>query len=235
MNKTVNDYLLKRSKRARSLRVRVESDGEVVVTAPPLIPKVVVDRFVRKSEAWIKRQQDKMKMRKMAYPNLDWDEGIVRVLGVLYKIEFRPVQTKKVTVGKGVVGVNPVTGLEADMRKTLLMWLKRQAESEIIKRLKKWSEKMEVKYNKVRFRQQKSRWGSCSHKGNLNFNWRLIHFDSEVVDYVVIHELTHLVHRNHSRRFWQLVEEFDPLYKKRVKLLKNQHIELEQIPITPPY
>lgn len=81
---------------------------------------------------------------------------------------------------------------------------------------------MKVRYHRITVRAQKTRWGSCSAKGNLNFNWKLALVPPEILDYVVVHELSHLIEMNHSPRFWQQVEQVLPDYKdKRLWLKKN--------------
>ncbi len=76
-------------------------------------------------------------------------------------------------------------------------------------------------YNSISIRDQKTRWGSCSGRGNLSFNWRLILAPPEILDYVVVHELCHLTHMNHSKEFWELVGKVLPDYKDRRKWLKE--------------
>lgn len=88
-------------------------------------------------------------------------------------------------------------------------------------KVKAYADKMNVTYEKITIRHQKSRWGSCSTKGNLNFNCLLMLTPDEVVDYVVVHELSHRIHMNHSKEFWQEVEKILPDYKKRRKWLKD--------------
>ena len=85
---------------------------------------------------------------------------------------------------------------------------------------------MQTSYNKITLRRQKTRWGSCSSKKNLNFNWQLVYFEPKIIDYVIIHELAHLTHMNHSKNFWQLVEKYDPEYKKHVGWLKRNGLNL---------
>jgi predicted metal-dependent hydrolase len=91
-------------------------------------------------------------------------------------------------------------------------WFKQQTDSIIRERLPALAEKMGLKYNRVSVKRQKSRWGSCSRKGNLNFNLMLAAAPPAVVDYVIIHELAHLRVLDHSTKFWALVQAMDPGY-----------------------
>ena len=84
-----------------------------------------------------------------------------------------------------------------------------------------FAEIMGVDYGRITVRDQRTRWGSCSAKGNLNFNWRLILAPGEVLDYVVVHELAHRREMNHSKRFWSLVEMVLPDYERRRRWLKE--------------
>lgn len=91
--------------------------------------------------------------------------------------------------------------------------LREAARAQINDRVAYWSAEMGIYPKRVAIRDQRSRWGSASTLGNLNFNWRITHMPSEVFDYVVIHELAHLREMNHSADFWQLVAEYSPGYK----------------------
>ena len=84
-----------------------------------------------------------------------------------------------------------------------------------------YAEKMQVEYGRITIREQKTRWGSCSAKGNLNFNWRLLLAPEEALDYVVVHELAHRRHMNHSKAFYQVVSEVMPDYRKQQRWLKE--------------
>ena len=84
-----------------------------------------------------------------------------------------------------------------------------------------YAEKMGVTYGRITIREQKTRWGSCSSKGNLNFNWKLIRMPEEIRDYVVVHELAHRKEMNHSRQFYQTVASVLPDYRQRERWLKE--------------
>ena len=84
-----------------------------------------------------------------------------------------------------------------------------------------WAEKIGVSYGRISIRGQKTRWGSCSSKGNLNYNYLLILCPDDVIEYVVIHELCHRIYMNHSKRFWEKIEEFCPNYRQARKWLKQ--------------
>jgi predicted metal-dependent hydrolase len=100
-------------------------------------------------------------------------------------------------------------------------WYKQQTARMVADRLPVLASRFDVKYNKVSIKSQKSRWASCSKKGNLHFNLLLAAAPPDVIDYVIIHELVHLIEFDHSRQFWQLVKEADPDYKKHREWLGN--------------
>lgn len=111
----------------------------------------------------------------------------------------------------------PVEGLTMkDIRK-----LADQASVVIPKRVEYFAEKIPVTYGRITIRNQKTRWGSCSSKGNLNFNYQLYYLPEELLDYVVIHELAHRTHMNHSKEFWAEVEKYCPDYRQRRERLST--------------
>lgn len=99
--------------------------------------------------------------------------------------------------------------------------LKEYARVMVLKRLEKYAEIYGFKYNKVTIRNQKTRWGSCSSKANLNFNYKIVLLPQRYADYVIVHELCHIKEFNHGKRFWNLVAETFPDYEKIVAELKK--------------
>jgi hypothetical protein len=95
------------------------------------------------------------------------------------------------------------------------------------KRVNYFSHKYKFKYNKIKISNAKTRWGSCSANNNLNFNWKIIFAPKNVIDYLIIHELVHTIHKNHQKNFWNMVEKIQPDYKKNREWLKKHSYLLQ--------
>ena len=109
-----------------------------------------------------------------------------------------------------------------DALKEIRLFYKREAIRELSMRTKFWASQMQLFPKQLRFREQRTRWGSCSSRGMINLNWRLIVFDKAIIDYVIVHELAHLKEMNHSSRFWDLVEKYLPDYDLTMRELKKK-------------
>ena len=103
-------------------------------------------------------------------------------------------------------------------------WLQTEGAAIFQQKIAGWADRMNVTYGRVTIRDQKTRWGSCSSRGNLNFNWRLLLMPEDVMDYVVVHELAHRREMNHSAAFWNIVETYLPDYRIRRQWLKENGI-----------
>lgn len=113
-----------------------------------------------------------------------------------------------------------------NVQDSIKTWYKVQARRVFKEKLDEQAKRMEVTYQAFRLKDQKTRWGSCSSRGNLNLNWRIILAPEEVIDYLIIHELAHLTHPNHSVRFWKRVGVFMPEYTRWKKWLRDHGHEL---------
>ena len=100
-------------------------------------------------------------------------------------------------------------------------WLRTEGAERFHQKTAFWAARMKVSYGRITIRDQKTRWGSCSSRGNLNFNWRLLLMPERVMDYVIVHELAHRREMNHSAAFWQIVETYLPDYRERRQWLKE--------------
>lgn len=172
-------YTLKRSRRAKRLRLTIHCDGNLVVTAPRWYSLKFIEQFMLEKSQWIINKIDYFKEK---YQN-------TKVL---------PVKSKKDYLTH-----------------------RQEAHRIIQERAKFFSQIYGVNFSRVTIRNQKTRWGSCSRNGSLNFNYKLILLSSELRDYVIVHELCHLKEFNHSPKFWQWVEKAVPDYKSLRKELKE--------------
>ena len=121
-----------------------------------------------------------------------------------------------------------VSGIENNpnaYRRAAVGWLREYARVELEKRVRIFKEQMQVSVNRISIKEQKTRWGSCSLKGNLNFNWKLVLMPERIMDYVVVHELAHRKQMNHSPAFWREVELILPDYKERRQWLREHESE----------
>lgn len=121
---------------------------------------------------------------------------------------FLEGQVLKVHIPQNLQDKNLILNVEVE----LLSWYKAQARRVLQDKLDKQAKQMQVAFHTFRLKEQKTRWGSCSSKGNINLNWRIIMAPDEAIDYIIIHELAHLTHLNHSDLFWQRVATFMPDY-----------------------
>jgi predicted metal-dependent hydrolase len=131
-----------------------------------------------------------------------------------------------VTLDGNILAVSPGLFKNGILELALEQWYRTEAAKLINERADKLSSQMGISYKRVAIRGQKTRWGSCSHRKNLSFNWKLIMAPEPVIDYVIIHELTHLKEMNHSKRFWELVAEYCPAWRDYKKWLKRHEADL---------
>jgi hypothetical protein len=144
------------------------------------------------------------------------------------ELRIRAVDNNNSVRGAYLAGDELLLHMEANGNRCQCIeaWLKKQAETVIVDMAKKQSSKIGVKYSNLRIRSARTRWGSCSPTGNLNFNWKLIIAPLPVIEYVVIHELCHLKELNHSKEFWKLVEKNCPDWRKQRRWLRDNEAAL---------
>ncbi|MGI5912195.1 MAG: M48 family metallopeptidase [Syntrophomonadaceae bacterium] len=112
------------------------------------------------------------------------------------------------------------------MKQTLELWYRQKAREKILERISLYESIIVRVPGRIVIKSQKCRWGSCSSRGNLNFNWRLVMAPVEVIDYIVVHEMCHLIELNHSYRFWSLVAQVMPNYKQNKQWLEKNGAKL---------
>ena len=210
------DYI-ERSNR-RTLSLSVLKDGNVVVKAPITMKDSVINRFVEEKQDWIReklflinktisRFDDVVHYKKF----LLYGNRYSLVLDNVKKIEtndkFQIVMSNKVEPDK--------------ILKNLKLWYKKIAKQILAERLAFIESRIKLKSNSFRIGDSKGRWGSCNSKGTICLNFRVIMLPPSLIDYVIVHELCHLVEMNHSKNFWGLVSKFLPNYTELKKQIKE--------------
>jgi len=220
-------YVVKRSARARNIRLEIRRGQGLVVVIPRVCPVGRVAEVLKAKKRWILRN---LARQSQLLPQL-CGRGIK--FGDVVSYLGRPLM---VVAGKnrGVACARlernrlVVNGVSSggEIGPVLEQWYRVQAASLILERVGKWGTELGVNPGKVTIRGQRTRWGSCSRKGNLSFNWKLVMAPEAVIDYVVIHELAHLKEMNHSKRFWRLVAQHCPECRYCRKWLRTHEAEL---------
>jgi predicted metal-dependent hydrolase len=197
-------YTVRRSTRARRVRVSVDAERGVEVVLPQRAPERAADAAVRELRPWIERRLGELEDVRAIVAARD---GTVPYLGEELLLHPEPGRTR--VHRRGDVLRVP----QGDAGPALERWYRRQAKAEIAPRLDRAVEALGTHYTALTIRNQRTRWGSCSSTGAMSFNWRLLLAPEEVLDYVVWHEACHLIHMDHSPRFWGLVERHVPGYQ----------------------
>jgi predicted metal-dependent hydrolase len=206
----MTEYTLRRSRRARRVRVSVDGDGAVSVTLPKRAAKREADAAVRELAPWIERRRHALAR---AAAEVARTPGTVPYLGE----ELRLVPQRRTRVHRR----GDELLVPHDDAAALERWYRRAARAEIGPRLDAAVARAGTSYAGLTIRGQKTRWASCSQTGAMSFNWRLLLAPEPVLDYVVEHEVCHLEILDHSPRFWRLLEQRVPDWRDHARWLRR--------------
>ena len=221
-------YVVKRSLRAKYARIEVRPQSGLAVVVPRSYELSRIPELLDEKRRWI---LDKLaKLGHVSLPSAGADvrsSYTIPYLGRNLRVVRRKNSGRNYTIrveGKRLVVSLKSTGVS--LRMALEGCYRREAEKLVRKRVDDPYRRLGVKYGRLTVRGEKTRWGSCSQKGNLNFNWKLLMVPEPVIDYVIIHELAHLKEMNHSRKFRHLVGQHYPQWSRYRKWLKAHEAKL---------
>jgi hypothetical protein len=206
------DYRVRRSQRARRVRVNVDTRG-VEVVLPQRAPEREAAAAIRELEPWIRRRVHELERARQAVAARG--EG-VPYLGELLRVRTEPGRTR---VHRRGAELWAPAGVEREA--ALERWYRRAARAEVASRLERACAMAGSSYSRLTIRGQRTRWASCSRDGAMSFNWRLLLAPEPVLDYVVWHEVCHLEVMDHSSRFWSLLERWCPDYREQSRWLRR--------------
>lgn len=204
---------IKRSRR-RTVSIKIDERNQVTVLAPTHLPQRKIDALIIDKKKWIlDKIQDNLSTL-VLNPDFNlFESPILSLKGRPYSIHFERTVRKRPSFqlqDDTFTVFYPQTASEMDVSIAFTKWMHAYAKTVILERVALYAPSIPRPYSKIVIRSAKSRWGSCSSTGTLSFSWPLVTTPIDMIDYVVVHELCHLVHMNHSHRFWALVESIYP-------------------------
>ncbi len=209
-------------KRIKNINIRVGQNLEVLVTAPMRTSRATIDKIISDRQDWINKQLEYFKQRQILPKKYEHGEEF-KFLGKIYPIKIIQAPTSMVSLTDDYLELSlPEDNLSTDKRAFLVnSWYREQAHRHFMPILDKYTQIVDKKSNKVVIRQMKSRWGSCNPgKAYINLNLELIKKPIAAIEYVILHELTHLTHYNHDHNFYNYMSLYMPDWKARKKLLE---------------
>jgi predicted metal-dependent hydrolase len=230
-------YEFKRGQR-RTIGFSVSAQG-LVVRAPKWVTLAQVEAALQEKSTWINRKLDETRARhaQAQSQRMEWRHGArLPLLGAPVALLLDPerrlragseLQSVPSAEGDAVPAQQlviplPLSATAEQVQAAVQLWLMRHARALFVERLNHFAPQLQVQWRKLALSNAATRWGSAKSDGSIRLNWRLIHFDVSVIDYVVVHELSHLRVMDHSPRFWATVASVMPDYDQRRRLLKAE-------------
>jgi predicted metal-dependent hydrolase len=218
-------YTVRASERARHVRLVMTAGGELVVVVPRRFDRRAIPAILEAKRPWIERALTRAQARPVSGVDDRVLPGRIALpaLGEEWRVEYRfqppspcgmpgrrSAPARETRDGRLVVSA--VAGDEEVCRLALVAWLRRRARTALVPRLEELAGLHGLAFDRVSVRHQRTRWGSCSPRGAISLNLRLLFLEPALVDHVLLHELCHTKELNHSKRFWALMQAHDPAW-----------------------
>lgn len=214
-------YAIRRSSRARAMSLRISAGRGLELVLPSTTPLADGLEFMRRKSGWIARHRERLiRVERIAAGRERLPDA------TLYRGRSYPVHLRNSSTARVELTTTHMRVLARDhtaARAAVRNWFEHRARLMIPQRVRELAAAHHVAdgVRRICVRDQRTRWGSCSAKGTLSFNWRLIMMPPDIMDYVIVHELAHLQHPHHRRGFWRAVEEMLPDYRRGRHWLKT--------------
>lgn len=225
-NSTICYAVIRSARRKKTIEITLDPTDGVVVAAPVAASAQAIRDVVLKRASWILARADDGVLQPRPKRFVSGETLPYMGREVRMDVTHADVPAVKIVFSHWAFDVTVPSRLDGEERRTtvrtaFLKWYRRRAADAVRRSVARWSGLLGVTPTGVAVRDQRQRWGSCGPDGMLRFNWRIVMSDTSLVDYVVVHELAHLVHRNHSREFWSTVERVMPDFRIRRQRLKE--------------
>ena len=212
-----------RSKR-KTLSLTINENAELVIRAPLRLSIKKIQDFINEKESWINRKQAIIQNQ---IKDVTSNQNKLLYLGSLFPININQSATKDLMFTGEEFIANSIEPNPLSL--SIKKWYKKKFREIAIPRVTYFAKQHNLMVNQVRIKNQKTMWGSCSSKNNINLNYLLLMAPMKVIDYVIVHELVHTIHRNHSLDFWSSVESIMPDYKEHKLWLKTNGYKLRRV------
>ncbi len=224
------EYTLKRSKR-KSIGISISETGEVIVSAPNKLAAKEISKIIDDKSSWIRSKLAIVNQRIDTCSPKKFTTGeTFAFLGNEYLLDIT-TNSRQVTISNGALSVGISSAAKSSsnsdfIKRKVIHWYREQAQKYIDTNASKYSVAIGVMPEIIKEKAYKRSWGMCHSSGKIYINYKLIMAPAAIIDYVLIHELCHLIHPNHSIDFWNLVEKHCPDYKQRRNWLKEYGYQL---------
>jgi predicted metal-dependent hydrolase len=222
------DYQIRKSTRRKTISITVYPDNRVLVAAPVNMPQKSILQFVEKKSDWVRKNigRNLQKAKNVPASRSFVDGEKLLYLGNEYALHIEIGSTGGVFLENGNICVRLHRDMAGENRSEiikdqLIKWYGSRATAKIEERVRFYGARIGVMPKSVTIKRMKCRWGSCSSKGRINLAWNIIMAPEPVLDYLVVHELCHQVHHNHSAEYWKLVESILPDHRGKRKWLND--------------
>lgn len=206
--------------------LRIDQNGDLIVIAPLFATEKEIKQVVQKKVNWILKTRETILKNKERLDTFKFERGeFLMYLGENYKIEFHNHNELEVDE-QNKVFFFPF-GDKITLMKKLISFYKERAKNILKEELDRWSNIMGLRYKTFRLKNAQRLWGSCGKNASINLNWRLILLPREIIEHIVIHELAHLVYRNHSKQFKNYVSQYSKNYYEKEKWLRQHSYILQ--------
>lgn len=219
----MNPNKIIRSKR-KTLSLTINENAELIIRAPKRLSIEKIQDFINEKENWINR---KKRLIENQIKDVTSNHNKLLYLGNLFPINVKQNASKELFfTGEEFIA----NSIEPDsLSLSIKKWYKNKFKEIALPRVAYFANKHNLMVNQVRIKNQKTMWGSCSSKNNINLNYLLLMAPMGVIDYVIVHELVHTIHRNHSTDFWDSVESIMPEFQEHKRWLKKNGYKLRRI------
>tara|TARA_Y100001954_G_C15639540_1_gene516961 strand:- start:12 stop:725 length:714 start_codon:yes stop_codon:yes gene_type:complete len=204
--------------RKKTLTLRVKNN-QAEILCPYYTSSKYLRNFIVKKKNWIRKNIENNSKNLSEIDQIS--KGYIRYKGKKLSLICEKAKHERVLLEEDKLKVFYSRESSERKKKIIIFWLKYESYKFLNERLFFLSKKININFNSLKIRSYRARWGSCNEKGDILLNWKLIMLPESVIDYVLIHELAHVLIPNHSEFFWKLVEKKYPTYKEKKKWLKE--------------